>query len=77
LSITDPVPLRRSLATQGFRQSPSFPPGAAVCSIAHRSMDARLQGGIVGGLKRKILAGESFFLTFFRCHATSAKVACR
>jgi uncharacterized protein (AIM24 family) len=40
-------------------------------------MDARLQGGIVGGLKRKILAGESFFLTFFRCHATSAKVACR
>ena len=30
-------------------------------------MDARMQGGILGGLKRKILAGESFFLTFFRC----------
>jgi uncharacterized protein (TIGR00266 family) len=38
-------------------------------------MDARMQGGILGGLKRKILAGESFFLTFFRCHVPSAKVA--
>jgi uncharacterized protein (TIGR00266 family) len=38
-------------------------------------MDARMQGGILGGLKRKILAGESFFLTFFRCHAASARVA--
>lgn len=38
-------------------------------------MDARMQGGILGGLKRKILAGESFFLTFFRCHAPAAKVA--
>jgi uncharacterized protein (TIGR00266 family) len=38
-------------------------------------MDARMQGGILGGLKRKILAGESFFLTFFRCHTGSAKVA--
>jgi uncharacterized protein (TIGR00266 family) len=38
-------------------------------------MDARMQGGLLGGLKRKILAGESFFLTFFRCHAPTAKVA--
>ena len=38
-------------------------------------MDARMHGGILGGLKRKILAGESFFLTFFRCHAPSAKIA--
>jgi uncharacterized protein (TIGR00266 family) len=38
-------------------------------------MDARMQGGLLGGLKRKILAGESFFLTFFRCHAASARVA--
>jgi uncharacterized protein (TIGR00266 family) len=38
-------------------------------------MDARMQGGILGGLKRKILAGESFFLTFFRCQAPSASVA--
>jgi uncharacterized protein (TIGR00266 family) len=38
-------------------------------------MDARLQGGILGGLKRKILAGESLFLTFFRCQAPTATVA--
>ena len=38
-------------------------------------MDARMQGGILGGLKRKILAGESFFLTFFRCQSASATVA--
>ena len=38
-------------------------------------MDARMQGGILGGLKRTILAGESFFLTYFRCHAPSASVA--
>lgn len=24
-------------------------------------MDAKLQGGVLGGLKRKLLAGESFF----------------
>ena len=38
-------------------------------------MDARMQGGFLGGLKRKILAGESFFLTFFRCQSRSATVA--
>jgi len=38
-------------------------------------MDARMQGGILGGLKRKLLAGESFFLTFFRCNQPSATVA--
>lgn len=38
-------------------------------------MDARLTGGLLGGLKRKILAGESLFLTFFRCSVPSAKVA--
>jgi uncharacterized protein (TIGR00266 family) len=39
------------------------------------TMDARMQGGILGGLKRKLLAGESLFLTFFRCTAASARVA--
>jgi uncharacterized protein (TIGR00266 family) len=39
------------------------------------AMDARMQGGIFGGLKRKLLAGESLFLTFFRCTAPSARVA--
>src|SRR5262249_21430176 len=38
-------------------------------------MDARPQGGILGGLKRKLLAGESLFLTFFRCTVPSARVA--
>jgi len=38
-------------------------------------MDARMQGGIVGALKRKFLAGESLFLTFFRCTAQSGTVA--
>src|SRR4051812_22446432 len=38
-------------------------------------MDARLEGGLLGGLKRKLLAGESLFLTFFRCSKPSARVA--
>src|SRR5438132_12984562 len=38
-------------------------------------MDARMQGGLVGALKRKFLAGESLFLTFFRCTAASGTVA--
>jgi uncharacterized protein (TIGR00266 family) len=38
-------------------------------------MDARMQGGLLGGLKRKFLAGESLFLTFFRCSASSGRVA--
>lgn len=39
------------------------------------TMDARMQGGIVAGLKRKLLAGESLFLTFFRCDAPTGRVA--
>src|SRR5581483_7995741 len=38
-------------------------------------MDARMQGGLLGGLKRKLLAGESLFLTFFRCTAANARIA--
>jgi uncharacterized protein (TIGR00266 family) len=38
-------------------------------------MDSRMQGGLLGGLKRKLLAGESLFLTFFRCTTGSGKVA--
>src|SRR4051795_4892260 len=38
-------------------------------------MDARMQGGLLGGLKRKFLAGESLFLTFFRSSVQGAKVA--
>src|SRR5580765_5032291 len=38
-------------------------------------MDARMEGGLLGGLKRKFLAGESLFLTFFRSSANGARVA--
>ena len=37
-------------------------------------MDAKMEGGFLGGLKRKFLAGESFFITHFRASA-QAKVA--
>jgi uncharacterized protein (TIGR00266 family) len=39
------------------------------------TMDARLTGGLLGGLKRKLLAGESLFLTFFKCSTESGRVA--
>jgi uncharacterized protein (TIGR00266 family) len=29
-------------------------------------MDAKMEGGLLGGLKRKFLSGESFFITYFR-----------
>src|SRR4029079_19639898 len=38
-------------------------------------MDARMERGLLGGLKRKFLAGESLFLTFFRASVQGAKVA--
>jgi uncharacterized protein (TIGR00266 family) len=38
-------------------------------------MDARMEGGLLGGLKRKLLAGESFFITHFRAVGQAGKVA--
>jgi uncharacterized protein (TIGR00266 family) len=38
-------------------------------------MDAKMEGGLLGGLKRKLLAGESFFITWFRCNAPAGTVA--
>jgi uncharacterized protein (TIGR00266 family) len=38
-------------------------------------MDAKMEGGFLGGLKRKFLAGESFFITYFRCTTPAARVA--
>ena len=38
-------------------------------------MDAKMEGGLLGGLKRKLLAGESFFITWFKCTRPTAKVA--
>ena len=39
------------------------------------TMDSRLEGGLMAGLKRKLLAGESLFLTFFRCGVPAGRVA--
>ncbi len=38
-------------------------------------MDAQMEGGFLGGLKRKLLAGESFFITYFRATGQAGKVA--
>jgi len=38
-------------------------------------MDAKMDGGLLGGLKRKLLAGESLFITYFRGTAGGARVA--
>ena len=34
-----------------------------------------MQGGIVKGLMRKFLAGESLFMSVFRCHSAAGKMA--
>jgi uncharacterized protein (TIGR00266 family) len=39
------------------------------------TMDAKMEGGLLGGLKRKLLAGESFFITHFTCTRPTGKVA--
>ncbi len=38
-------------------------------------LQARMQGGIVKGLMRKFLAGESMFMSVFRCQAATGKLA--
>ena len=49
--------------------------GAMMFMTDHIEMDAKMEGGILGGLKRKLLAGESLFITYFRSTAAGAKVA--
>jgi uncharacterized protein (TIGR00266 family) len=61
----------------------SIPPGGEVRAEAGAmmfmtdaiEMDAKMEGGILGGLKRKLLAGESFFITHFRAPTGAGKVA--
>lgn len=36
-------------------------------------MDARMSSGLLGGLKRKLLAGGSFFLTSFKSSVAAAR----
>src|SRR5689334_12964528 len=38
-------------------------------------LQARMQGGLMKGLMRKFLAGESMFMSVFRCAATSGRLA--
>lgn len=38
-------------------------------------LQARMQGGIVKGLMRKFLAGESMFMSVFRCQAPTGQLA--
>ena len=37
--------------------------------------DSKMKGGILGGLARKFLAGESLFMSVFRCNAPRAHMA--
>lgn len=39
------------------------------------SLEAKMQGGVVKGLMRKFLAGESMFMSVFRCNGPVGKMA--
>src|SRR5215212_4463353 len=49
--------------------------GAMLYMGAGIDLQARMQGGVVKGLMRKFLAGESLFMSVFRCNAPAAKLA--
>ena len=49
--------------------------GAMMFMTEAIEMDAKMEGGFLGGLKRKFLAGESFFITHFRAINGPGKVA--
>ena len=41
--------------------------GAMVSMTPNMQMETAARGGIIGGLKRKVLGGESFFMNTFTC----------
>jgi uncharacterized protein (TIGR00266 family) len=49
--------------------------GAMMFMTDSVEMDAKMEGGFLGGLKRKFLAGESFFITHFRAQNGAGRVA--
>lgn len=49
--------------------------GAMMFMTETIDMDSKMDGGFLGGLKRKFLSGESFFITYFRCAGGAGKVA--
>ena len=48
--------------------------GAMMYMTDSIEMDAKMEGGFLGGLKRKFLAGESFFITHFRATSGPGRV---
>ncbi|RLC42906.1 MAG: TIGR00266 family protein [Candidatus Coatesbacteria bacterium] len=58
--------------TQG--QAVKAEAGAMMFMTSGVEMDTKMEGGLFGGIKRKI-AGESLFMTTFACHAASGTVA--
>jgi uncharacterized protein (TIGR00266 family) len=49
--------------------------GAMLYMGAGIDLQARMQGGLMKGLMRKFLAGESLFMSVFRCEIASASLA--
>lgn len=49
--------------------------GAMLYMGAGIDLQARMQGGLMKGLMRKFLAGESLFMSVFRCETTTASLA--
>src|SRR3982751_6512765 len=49
--------------------------GALMFMTDQIEMDAKMEGGLLGGLKRKLLAGERLFITYFKSLAAGAKVS--
>lgn len=49
--------------------------GAMMFMTEAIEMDAKMEGGFLGGLKRKFLSGESFFITYFRAGGAGGRVA--
>ena len=49
--------------------------GAMLYMDAGIDLQARMQGGIVKGLMRKFLAGESLFMSVFRCNTPKGRLA--
>jgi uncharacterized protein (TIGR00266 family) len=49
--------------------------GAMMYMTDSIEMDAKMEGGLLRGIKRKLLAGESFFITHFRANGVPGRVA--
>ena len=47
--------------------------GALMYMTEAVEMDGKMDGGLLGGLKRKLLAGESLFITYFRGAGAGAR----